>query len=100
MSSGESESPSTSSGPSDFFNFRSFISPALVKFLYVLWSIVIVLVYPISVIAAFTNGARAGVVAIVAGFIGTIIGLLFARILCETMIVLFRIYEELRDRKV
>ena len=84
-----------------YFSFQTFITPTLVKILYVLWSIVIVLSWPVTTILAFgQGGVWAGVVAGVAGFFGCIIGLIVARLVCESVIVIFRIYEELRDRKI
>ena len=96
MSSNES-APSTPG----YFSFQTFITPLLVKILYVLWSIVIILGWPVATIIAFANGgAVAGIVAGIGGFFACVISLVSARLVCEMMIVIFRIYEELRDRKM
>ena len=100
MSGNETEVPSASEGLSGFLHFKTFITPLLVKILYLLQSVFILLSYPILVIVAFAKGD------VVAGLLTAIVGLfvcagalLAVRLWCEMTIVIFRIYEELRDRK-
>ena len=84
----------------DFLNFRTFVAPTLVKIIYILQSVLIVISWFGGTIRVFANsGTLVGVGVLVLGGIFCVFGLLFVRVMCEMLIVLFRIYEELRDRK-
>ena len=100
MSTNEAEATPSTSPAASYFNFKTFITPTLVKILYILWSALIVLVWPIATIIAFANaGALQGIITGIVMLFACAFQLVFARLFCEMTIVVFRIYEELRDKK-
>jgi hypothetical protein len=71
----------------DFLSFRKMITPVFIQVIF--WIAVVMCV--ISALMAMAQGG----VAIIAGLIFLIIGPFIARIYCELLIIMFRIYDEL-----
>ncbi|HEY7115428.1 MAG TPA: DUF4282 domain-containing protein [Tepidisphaeraceae bacterium] len=71
----------------DFLSFRKMITPLFIQVIF--WLFVILVV--ISGIITMTQGGAM----ILAGLLAIIVGPLIARIYCELLIILFRIYDEL-----
>jgi hypothetical protein len=69
----------------DFLAFRKFITPAFIQAIF--WIVVIVIVIA-SLVTMFTQSFWAGLLSL-------ILGPIVARIYCEIVILLFRIYDEL-----
>jgi hypothetical protein len=86
---------------SGYISFRRFITPAFIMAIYILGAIVITILSIILMIGGFNTTAvpgqfsLSGDVAVVLGIILLVFGNLFWRILCEYMVVQFRIYDEL-----
>jgi hypothetical protein len=73
----------------DFMDFKQLIIPSIMKIIYLVIGVLIVL---IGLIVMFTGGVQG----FFGGLIGIILGELFWRICCESMLVMFLIYEELK----
>jgi hypothetical protein len=71
----------------DFLSFRKMITPVFIQVIF--WIAVVMCV--ISALMAMAQGG----VAIIAGLLFLIIGPFVARIYCELLIIMFRIYDEL-----
>jgi hypothetical protein len=71
----------------DFLSFRKMITPIFIQFIFWLFVVMVVLG---GLITMFQGGAS-----IFAGLIMIVLGPLFARMYCELLIILFRIYDEL-----
>lgn len=86
---------------SGYISFRRFITPAFIMAIYILGAIVITILSIILMAGGFNSAAvtgqvtLSGDVAVVLGIIVLIFGNLFWRIVCEYMVVQFRIYDEL-----
>ena len=79
-------------------SFKSFVTPRVIQILFIL-ELIVLAVFAISMIAmGFSQGALAGVLVLLLSPLIFLIGVLIARIYLELVIVLFRIYETLRDR--
>lgn len=80
------------------FSFSSFVTPRLVRVLYAISLVVIVLIYLGIALALFGANSGSGLAWLVIG--GPIAALLYAifyRVLFELIVVVFRIYETVRD---
>jgi hypothetical protein len=75
------------------FTFTHFVTPSLIKILYILSLIVIGLGFLVIVIAGFTQGFLNGLLGLIFGGIGAVIYVILARLWLEIVIVLFRIEE-------
>jgi uncharacterized membrane protein len=96
----EAGQPGRSSRLADFFMFRSMITPSLVVVIYVIGVIGITLFALFGF--AYTSTADGSAVAgIVGAIIVWIVAQLYLRVVMEVLIVLFRLYESVRniDRK-
>jgi hypothetical protein len=71
----------------EFLSFRKMITPIFIQFIF--WLFVVLMV--ISGLVTMFNGG----ISILAGLLIMIIGPFMARIYCELLIILFRIYDEL-----
>ncbi len=80
------------------FSFNRFVTPMLVKLVYVLATIYAVIVYVIIVIAGFTNGVFAGLIVLILGPIGAIIWLAVVRIGLEFGISVVRMSQDIHQR--
>jgi hypothetical protein len=83
---------------SEYITFKKFITPTFIMIIYILGALVVtILSFLIMLGGAFTvqSFSMGGGIAILLGVLMLIFGNLFWRILCEYMIVQFRIYDEL-----
>ena len=97
----------TSGWWSDHFNFRTFITPTIIKALYMASIIIAVLIWLFVTFSAFAGASYGGrhasdgpVVGIIVFIVGAIVcagAILYMRLAYELIIVFFRTYEELRD---
>ncbi len=83
------------------YSFTSFVTPRIIKILYVLATILISLWTLLLVVAAFNvSGGAGGVMLIVGGPLFFLLSMIYARVLLELIIVFFRIngnVTEIRD---
>lgn len=85
-----------------FMNFDKLIGTKLIKGLYFLGLIGIVLFGILGVLGGFMamgQGFLTGLGAILAAAIGTIIGIVFWRFMCELYLLFFRLSDDIRDIK-
>jgi hypothetical protein len=80
------------------FSFNSFVTPKIVRFVYVLAAIWAALMYVIVVISAFTQSVTSGILALVFGPIVAIIWLAVVRIGLEFAISIVRMSEDVHRR--
>ena len=83
---------------SEFLNFRMFVFPVFVKWIFILVSALLPLFWLVFTVFAFTQGASVGLGALLLGVFVVPGWLLSIRIWCELTVVMFRIYDELRNR--
>ena len=83
------------------YSFTSFVTPKIIKILYLLATVVVALSTLVLVLAAFNNSSGAGILTLViVGPLFFLISMIYARVLLELVIVFFRIngnVQELRD---
>ncbi len=83
------------------YSFTSFVTPKIIKVLYLLATIVVALSTLVLVLAAFSNSGGAGILTLViVAPLFFLISMIYARVLLELVIVFFRIngnVQELRD---
>jgi hypothetical protein len=82
------------------FSFDNFITPKLVKFLYVLSLIlvsILAIVFVIGGLVGLGNGSATGLLAIVLAPLVWLIYLVAARLWLELFIVIFKISDDLKD---
>lgn len=72
----------------DFFNFRKMITPVLIKILFVI-EILVCLIVGWGFIKSMNNGAL--------GILIIVLGIILARISCESLIVIFSIHSNLEE---
>jgi hypothetical protein len=75
------------------FTFTHFVTPSLIKILYILSLVAIGLGFLVIVIVGFTQGFLNGLGALIFAGIGAMIYVILARLWLEIVIVLFRIEE-------
>ena len=80
------------------FGFNHFITPMIVKFVYVLATIALVLRWFILLIAAFSQSAGAGVVVLLLGPVGVVLYLAFIRMTLEFYLAIVRMSEDIHRR--
>ena len=80
------------------FGFNEFITPKVVKFVYVLATIGLVLGYVIFVIAGFAQSTGAGLGILVLGALGVIIYLALIRMTLEFYLAIVRMSEDIHRR--
>jgi drug/metabolite transporter superfamily protein YnfA len=87
---------SSSSGgtAAGYFSFQMMISPAIIRFVYVVGAIALV-VYGLVVISAAAKEPGSGLGSGAYGMLLIIVGNLLWRVLCEQAILMFRMHEEL-----
>ena len=101
LSSGAGAIVESSSGflPSLFdFSFTSFVTPKIVRFVYVLAAVWAVVLYVIVVISSFTQSVSSGLIALVFGPLVAIIWLAIVRIGLEFAISIVRMSEDVHKR--
>jgi len=80
------------------YSFRSFITPRIIKVLYVLLTITIALWTLLLVALAFQASSGAGIITLlIVGPIVFVIGMIYARVGLELLIVLFRIHGDVAE---
>jgi hypothetical protein len=80
-------------------SFASFVTPRLIKALYVLVMIALALAWLIFLIFGFHAGALAGLLALVGGAIIVLLYLLLARVILEFYMAVFRIADDVQALK-
>jgi hypothetical protein len=80
------------------FSFNTFITPMIVKAVYILSVVVLALLWLIFLVSAFTQSAGAGVVVLILGPIGVIIYLAFIRMTLEFYLAIVRMSEDIHRR--
>ena len=82
----------------DLFQWERFITPSIIKLFY--WLVVVIVILTglaglVSAIGAFSFNPVMGGIMAVASFAGMLVGILFARIAAEFILMVFRINEHL-----
>jgi hypothetical protein len=82
----------------DLFQWERFITPSIIKLFY--WLVVIIVILAglsglVSALGAMAFNPVAGAFAALASFAGMLLGILFARIVAEFVLMVFRINEHL-----
>lgn len=80
------------------FSFQHFVTPMVVKVVYVLGLIGLVLGYLTFLVAGFAENAAAGIAVLVLGGIGLIIYLAFFRMTLEFFLAVTRMSEDIHRR--
>lgn len=76
------------------FSFESFITPAIIKVLFIIYIVLVGLGALAAIIAAFTQGAVYGIVTLlILAPIGAFLYILMGRVWLELIIILFRIHD-------
>jgi hypothetical protein len=79
-------------------SFREFITPRIIQVVFIVMLVIAALGVLSTIVAAFEGGALAGVVILILSPAIFLVAALFIRIYLEVVILLFRIYETLRDK--
>ncbi|MBU4383460.1 MAG: DUF4282 domain-containing protein [Proteobacteria bacterium] len=79
------------------FSFKRMVTPSYIKVLYVLLLVGIALYCLVSIVTGFTAGFGYGLLALVIAVIVAFIGVIFARIYMEVIMVFFRIKDLLEQ---
>ncbi len=74
-------------------SFQEFITPSIIKILFIISMVVIALGFLGGVIFGFTQGAGTGVLLLIGGLVYSFLMLLYVRVLLELFIVFFRIHD-------
>jgi hypothetical protein len=82
----------------DLFQWERFITPSIIKLFY--WLVVIIVILAglsglVSALGAMAFNPVAGAFTALASFVGMLLGILFARIVAEFVLMVFRINEHL-----
>jgi hypothetical protein len=80
------------------FSFNEFITPKVVKFVYVLATIALALLWLLLVISAFVKSAGAGLAVLIIGGIGAILYLALIRMTLEFYLAIVRMSEDIHHR--
>lgn len=80
------------------FGFNRFVTPYVVKFLYILLTVVIVVGYVAVVISAFTESAVLGLLALIGGAVAALIYLILIRVTLEFYYAVVRMSEDIHRR--
>ena len=80
------------------FGFNRFVTPYVVKFLYILLTVVLAIGYLFIVVAGFTEGIGSGLVALIGGAIGFLIYLTLIRVMLEFSYAVVRMSEDIHRR--
>jgi hypothetical protein len=83
---------------SDLFQWERFVTPSIIKLFFWL-AIVIIILFGLSGLAAaiqmIATSPGAGAIMVVTTLLGVVVGILFARIVAEFVLIVFRINEHL-----
>ena len=82
----------------DLFQWERFITPSIIKLFY--WLVVVIVILGglaglVSALGTFAFNPIAGAIMALASFAGMLVGILFARIAAEFVLMVFRINEHL-----
>ncbi len=82
----------------DLFQWERFITPSIIKLFY--WLVVVVVILAggsglVSALGTLPINPVAGAITAIASFAGMLLGILFARIMAEFILMVFRINEHL-----
>lgn len=80
------------------FSFNSFVTPKIVKFVYVLATVVLGLLFLVYLVIAFSADTTFGVVVLILGPIVTLIYLAFIRMTLEIYYAVVRMSEDIHSR--
>jgi Domain of unknown function (DUF4282) len=80
------------------FKFEHFITPMIVKFVYVLALVALVIGWLFFIVAGFADSVSAGVIAVVLGPILLLLYLAFIRMTLEFYLALVRMSEDIHTR--
>jgi hypothetical protein len=83
----------------DFINFRTMVTPSVIKWYYIIGSALIVLVYFIMAVLMMLGGGLMVLVGFAYLFLGIPISLVVFRLVCEFIAVIFSIHKELKRLK-
>ncbi len=81
------------------FSFSTFVTPSIIKVLYILITVFIGLGYLLFVITWFSQSALAGLVVLVLGAVVAIISLALARVFLEFYMAVFRLSDDVQEMK-
>ncbi|GAA0589953.1 DUF4282 domain-containing protein [Paenochrobactrum glaciei] len=84
----------------DMTSFDKFLTPTLIKVVYWIGNAGIALISLMMILSAFSYMGR-GVVQVLGAIVFFVVGLIFWRVMCEGIMLSFRIYDrltEIRDR--
>lgn len=81
------------------FGFNQFVTPYVVKFLYILLTVVLGIGYLFIVVAGFSEGVLFGLLALVGGAVGFLIYLTLARVTLEFYYAVVRMSEDIHHRR-
>jgi len=88
---------------SDILMFRTFVTPSLILILFWVGVAIGVVAFLMSVAGAIDagqhvgRGGQAGLIVFFGGLVFLAAWILFVRVMCELLIVFFRLYDEMRD---
>lgn len=80
------------------FKFEHFITPIIVKFVYVIALIALVLTWLVFVVSALSQNAGLGLIVLVIGAIGVILYLAFIRMTLEFYLAIVRMSQDIHHR--
>ncbi|MEQ3549815.1 DUF4282 domain-containing protein [Pseudonocardia nematodicida] len=81
------------------FGFNRFVTPYIVKFLYILLFAALVIGYVFVVVAGFSQGFGLGLLALIGGAIGFLIYLTLFRVTLEFYYAVVRMSEDIHNRR-
>lgn len=81
------------------FGFHHFVTPYVVKFLYILLTVALAIGYLVVVIAGFSEGVGIGLLAVVVGALGFLIYLTLVRVTLEFSYAVVRMSEDVHQRR-
>jgi hypothetical protein len=80
------------------FSFTHFVTPKIVKFVYVLATIALGIAYLVFLVAAFAKSAGLGIAVLILGAIGFVVYLAFIRMTLEFYLAIVRTSEDIHRR--
>lgn len=78
-------------------SFHEFITPSIIKVLFIISIVVIGLGVLALIITGFATGAGTGVLFVIGGLIGGFLAILYVRVILELFIVFFRIHDNTEE---
>lgn len=82
----------------DLTSFDKFLTPTLIKFVYWIGNAGIALMSLMMILSAFSYMGR-GAIQVIGAIIFLLVGLILWRVMCEGIILTFRIYDRLTEIK-